>query len=439
MKAKIFSAFVILVTLLSVATIAQAKHEPQPLGSTPFFVPDMTEAIFGEELVVTEGVDALAAMPERTPFWVDLVDGELVSNDGSGVYVAVLDTGLVSQWPFFFSQANIAWELGKGFSHDIYWDDTVGDIMIGPLRDDRGFITGLASGHGTHVTSTIVGFNVNNLYWVRGVAPQATIIPVLVMDAWDVPTPYGNIPLSGGTDEMVAAGIYYVADLAETLDGPVVINMSLGGPDRSAMIEAAVNYAISKGVIVVASAGNEGTDGMGYPGGLPQVISTGAAGWAEMFNFGWQADVPEKLNSRDGLGNNSQIYLEDFSSRPNKELGQKKPDLDLSAPGAWIVGPYRPAFSSDLSYYYVSGTSMSAPHVTAIAALVLQSYPDLTQTQIEKILVGAAHGIPFAADDAIVAYPFAEPYYYTATWSGGDYGAGFLQADEALIEAGKGK
>jgi subtilisin family serine protease len=176
---------------------------------------------------------------------------------------------------------------------------------------------------------------------------------------------------------------------------------------------------------------------MGYPGGLPQIISTGAAGWAEMFNLGWRADVPEKLNSRDGIGNNWQIYLEDFSSRPNKELGQKKPDLDLSAPGAWIVGPYRPAFSTDLDYYYVSGTSMSAPHVTAIAALVLQSYPDLVQAEMENILIGAAHGIPFAADDAIVVYPFAEPYYYTATWSGGDYGAGFLQADEALIEAGK--
>ncbi len=439
MKTKILSVFVILATLLSLTTLAQAKNESQPLGSTPFFVPDMTEAVFGEDLVVPEGVEALAAMPERIPFWVDLVDGELVPNDGAGVYVAVLDTGLVSQWPFFFSQASIAWELGKGFTHDLYWDDVVGDVMIGPLRDDRGFITGLASGHGTHVTSTIVGYNVNNLYWVKGVAPRATIIPVLVLDAWEVATPYGPVRLSGGTDEMISAGIHYVADLSETLDGPVVINMSLGGPDRSAMIEEAVDYAISKGVLVVASAGNEGTDGMGYPGGLPQVISTGAGGWADMFNMGWQADVPEKLNSKDSLGNNWQIYLEDFSSRPNKDLGQKKPDLDLSAPGAWIVGPYRPAFSTSLSYYYVSGTSMAAPHVTAIAALVLQSYPDLTQAQMEKILVNAAHGLPFAADDAIVAYPFEEPYYYTAIWNGGDYGAGFLQADAALVAAAKGR
>jgi subtilisin family serine protease len=437
MKTKIFSVFVILVTLLSVASIAQAKNNSQPLGSTPFFVPDMTQAVFSEALVVPEGAQTLAALPEVTPFWVDLVDGELVSNDGSGVYVAVLDTGLVPEWPFFFSQANIAWELGKGFTHDIYWDDTVGDIMFDPVRDDRGFITDLASGHGTHVTSTIVGFNVNNSFWVRGVAPQATIIPVLVLDAWEVDTPFGTIQLSGGTDEMISAGIYYVADLSDTLDGPVVINMSLGGPDKSPMIEEAVNYAISKGVIVVASAGNDGDYGMGYPGGYPQIISTGAGGWADMFNMGWTADVPEKLNSRDSMNNNWQIYLEDFSSRPNKDLGQKKPYLDVTAPGAWVVGPFKSDFSDDLGYYYLSGTSMAAPHVSAIASLVLQSYPGLTQAAMENILVGAAHGLPFAADDAIVAFPFEEPYYYTATWSGGDYGAGLLQADEALKVAAK--
>jgi subtilisin family serine protease len=88
-----------------------------------------------------------------------------------------------------------------------------------------------------------------------------------------------------------------------------------------------------------------------------------------------------------------------------------------------------------LNYYYVYGTSMAAPHVSAIASLVLQSYPGLTQAAMENILVGAAHGLPLAADDAVVSdYPF-DPY--TATWSGGDYGAGFLQADEALKVAAK--
>jgi subtilisin family serine protease len=395
-----------------------------------FFTPDITDYEYAEAITVSETVSAtsVAGVPG---FWTDLVDTENVAADGAGVYVAVLDTGLHSAWPFFFSQADIATELGIGFSHDMWWDDDAG-LVIGPLRDDRGFITDLASAHGTHVSSTVVGFNVNNQFWVSGVAPQATIIPVLVLDAWEVEYPGGTLQLSGGTDAMVAAGIYYVGDLAPTLDGPVVINMSLGGPDRSPMIEAAVDYAVSQGVIVVASAGNEGMDGMGYPGGLEQIISAGAAGWATMFANGWLGDVPENLKSGDLLGNNRQIYLEDFSSRPNMDLDQKHQDLDVSAPGAWVVGPYKPDFSNDLGYYYVSGTSMASPHVAGMAALVLEEHPETGQADMEFLLERAAAGQSLPACDAVVLFPFIPEGFYTATWDGGDYGKGFLQADAAL-------
>jgi subtilisin family serine protease len=391
------------------------------------YAPDLVDAKFAAEL--EENVTEVNGLEIRTPFNADMVNVENIAGDGAGVYVAVLDTGLLPDAPFFLSDANVAWGLGKGFSHDIYWDDAIGDIVIGPVRDDRGYLTDLASGHGTHVASTVVGFNVNNSYWVRGIAPKATIIPVLVLDAWLVDSPFGQLSLSGGTDEMISEGIRYVADLSETLDGPVVINMSLGGPDRSAMIEEAVDYAISKGVIVVASAGNSGTDGMGYPGGLPQIISAAAAGWASMFNFGWQGDVPEKTNSNDVLGNNTQFYLEDFSSRPVKELGQKHKDLDVAAPGAWVVGPYKSAFADNTGYYYLSGTSMAAPHVAAIAAMLVGSDPTLGQTEVERMLRQAGHGQPLPADGAVVTYPFDDPYYYLASWLGGDYGTGFLKAD----------
>lgn len=380
------------------------------------------------------------SLPVATPFGADMVNTENVTATGAGVYVAVLDTGLHPLSPFFFSQANVAWHLGKGFTHDLYWDDNYG-VMFSPLREDRGFVTQLASSHGTHVASTVVGFNVNDSYWVKGIAPQATIIPVLVLDAWEVDSPYGKLQFSGGTDAMIAAGLYYVADLSDTLDGPVIVNMSLGGPDRSAEIEAAVDYAIGKGVIVVVSAGNEGTVGMGYPGGLEQVISTGAVGWASMFAYGWQGDVPEQLNQNDVIGNNRQLYLEDFSSRPNKDLDQKYQDLDVSAPGAWVVGPYQPSFSpdpyTDLSYYYLSGTSMAAPHVAAMAALVLEQYPEMDQVDMQSIMRNAAAGCPLPANDSSVYFPYDDPPFYSATWDGGDYGKGFLRADSALTVAGR--
>lgn len=414
--------------LAALVMSSTASADESSLASLLYDV-DLVDARFAEAL--EQDIAEAAALPEVMPFNADMVNVEKVLGDGEGVYVAVLDTGLLTSAPFFFSQANIAWDLGKGFSHDIYWDDDLG-FVVAPLDDQRGYWTELASGHGTHVASTVVGFHYSGRsgsFWVRGIAPKATIIPVLVLDAWAIEAPFGTVTFSGGFDDMISEGIRYVADLAGTLDGPVVINMSLGGPVRSPMIEAAVDYAISKGVIVVVSAGNGGYDGMGYPGGLPQVISTAAAGWSSMFHFGWAGDVPEKTNSNDDLGNNTQYYLAGFSSRPNKGLGQKHQDLDITAPGDFVVGPYKSSFAENTGYYYLSGTSMSAPHVSAIAAMLLQSNPLLGQADVERALRQAGRGQPLPADGAIVAFPFAEPYYFLEDWLGGDYGAGFLRAD----------
>lgn len=386
-------------------------------------------------------IEAESELPSMTPFWHDLVDKEDVSQTGEGVYVAVLDTGLISDWDFIFSEANIASELGMGFTHDFYWDESVGDIVMSEVRNDRGFITDLASGHGTHVTSTIVGWNLNNQNWVEGIAPEATIIPVLVLDAWLIDTPFGQVQYSGGTDAMISAGIYYIANLAESLDGPVVINMSLGGPEPTPEIEEAIDYAIEQGVVVVCSAGNSGEEGMGYPGAYNQVISVASCGWTDMFNQGWNADVPEVLYTNDSLGNDYQVYLASYSSRPNKTLGQRYCDLDIMTPGDWIVGPYKASWAPGEAwgYYYLSGTSMAAPHASAMAALVLELFPEYDQQDIENIFKIAASGVlfnylrgfPMIGEDVTVAY-FGGANY-TVSWGRHDYGRGFLKADTSVL------
>ena len=452
-KLSILAVVIALSMLISMATM------PNVGGSSYLQIPyniEITREEFAESLETT--TPSTESLPEFTPFWVDLVNAEAVPNDGEGVYVAVLDTGLLSIWPFFFSQANIAWQLGKGFSHDISWDYDLGDFVMGPLRDDHGIITHpWGSGHGTHVASTIVGYNVGNRYWVRGVAPKATIIPVLVLDYWwlDCPDPNypecydGKVFFRGGTWEMISAGIRYVADLSETLDGPVIISMSLGGDSPDPMIEKAINYAIKKGVIVVAAGGNRGYVGMDWPGAYPQVISCGLAGWTEQFlqypDTGpwWQYDTPEKLNTPDYWGNNWHIFLDDLSSRPNKDLRQKSSHLDVSTPGAAIVGPYQPFVTWDPylqqwiiyppAYYYVWGTSMSTPHVSGMAALVLQSYPLVRQEDMEGILKAAAAGLPMPSDGSWVYDPWYGVYHFE--WFGKDFGKGFLQADAALMLA----
>jgi len=434
-------ALLLLAMVVPLATSVAKKNKAKTVKISAEI--DMYKAELAEPLDIE--VEPMDALPELEPFWVDMVDSGEVDEDGEGVYIAVLDTGLLSDWEYFFSEANIRDDLGKGFTHDVYWDPVLEDIAFDPLRDDRGFITDdfKGSGHGTHVTSIITGYNYGDAAWIQGVAPEASIIPVLVLDAWIVTTPTGLVGLTGGTDEMVSAGINYIADLAPSLDGPVIISMSLGGPDPSPMIRDAIAYAIEQGVIVVASAGNEGYAGMGYPGAYPEVISVAAAGWTENWvpatyeepdwNYNgafWLEDVPEKLNTPDYWGNNWQVYLEDFSSRPNKKLKQKAYQLDVSTPGAAIVGPYKPYFSTDVDYYYVWGTSQAAPHVSGIAALVLQDNPGLDQGQVEKTLKNGARGLPLPADGAWVFDPWYTLYHFE--WMGRDWGAGFLTADATL-------
>jgi subtilisin family serine protease len=200
------------------------------------------------------------------------------------------------------------------------------------------------------------------------------------------------------------------------------------------MIEQAIDYAIKKRVIVVAAAGNAGYDGMDYPGAYPQVISCAMAGWTEGW-IGyparwWLYDVTEKLNSPDYWGNNWHLYLDYGSSRPNIDLGQKSSDLDVTTPGCAIVGPHKPYLSPVIGYYYGWGTSQATPHVSGMAALVLQSYPKVRQDTMESILKTSAAGLPLPSDGSLA---FDVPgYLYYFEWFGKDWGRGFLQADTAL-------
>ena len=462
----------LLVSVILFAMLLTALLPMSAFASTPSIKQRMKLG-YDIEPAKVESLGATDLLPKNTvPFNLDMVDAEEVDENGRGVYVAVLDTGLLSNYKYFFpnGKVDIKEQWGKGFTHDVTYNPDTMKLDFGPLRDDRGFLThdylnpnpapnpfgtGLGSGHGTHVTSTITGWYLNRAgveSWVEGVAPKVTIIPVLVLDDWLYlnTTDNGWYLETGGTDEMVAAGIRYIGDLAKTYKIKIVINMSLGGSEPTEIIEDAIDYSISMGVIVVASAGNEGSAGMGWPGAYPQVISAAAAGWTQEYLryylgtpnpwYWWTDDVPENLWTLDPLGNEFQVYLTDFSSRPNPALGQKIDDLDVAAPGAGVKGPYKPYGLSQWNYYSVWGTSQAAPHVSAIAALVLQDYPRVNQFTMEAILRAAGLFTPLTEPfaphhgSALVFDTFSGTVI-TYTWLWKDYGTGLLQADEALLVA----
>jgi subtilisin family serine protease len=203
----------------------------------------------------------------------------------------------------------------------------------------------------------------------------------------------------------------------------VVINMSLGGSRLDAIEKAAIDYAIANGVIVVAAAGNEGDAGMSYPGAYEPVISVAASGWTGEWtpNSAWwrTKDVAEPTAA-------GAFYITDFSSR--EKQGQ---DLDIAAPGSWVVGPYQ-VQSGSTSFFFLGGTSMASPHVAGIAALMLEKSPALNQIQVEYILESTAIALPAGCRD--VVDPSVGPTTYC--WGADAAGAGLATADAALAALG---
>ncbi|MCG2784936.1 MAG: S8 family serine peptidase [Anaerolineae bacterium] len=219
--------------------------------------------------------------------------------DAPKVTVAVIDSGVCAEHP------DLAGRIEAG------WDFLENDAAP---QDDFG--------HGCSVAG-IIAANTNDGIGMAGVAPNAQIMPLRVLNASGV-----------GSYSDVAAAIVYAAD-----NGAQVINLSLGGSNPSSTLENAVNYAISKSVIVVAAAGNNGTEGVLYPAAYPDVVAVGSV----------DPDLQHSSFSNYG----SQI--------------------DIWAPGRDIL-----TTRSDGNHGLVSGTSFSAPYVAgadAIAFVINQTIP----------------------------------------------------------------
>jgi subtilisin family serine protease len=410
----------------------------------------------------------------------DLINVEAVTQTGKGVYVAVLDTGLVPNWADYFPKERINTKLGTGFDQPVSMspgkDPCEIDVNKGQLHQTT-WVGSTGSTHGTHVTSTIIGYFYRSNFdalggfpippiMVRGIAPDVTIIPVKVLADYQVPAlPRCNDGLPStravfGTDEMVAAGINYATDLAIAGYKPMVINMSLGGSELADVEKDAIDRAVANGVVVVAAAGNEGEAGMHYPGAYAPVISAGSAGWTRewlkpgdgpRYRMWWlkYPGAPMLPNSGDVSDptNTNDVYVSDFSSR---ELSGQQ--LDVLAPGSWVRGPFPgdpgynhlPWWSKGIgdvkgnnsgNFYYAGGTSMATPHVAATAALLLQKNPDLTPSQVETILKSTALSIPATGSQAI--WDNTAPA--TITWDldcngtpCNAVGSGLIQVDAAI-------
>lgn len=285
------------------------------------------------------------------------------TTNGSGIVVAVVDSGLdlnhadiaANVWRNIGEVAgNLVDDDGNGYVDDVYGYNGVAWAQA-PLDDH---------GHGTHVSGTIAAVG-NNGAGVIGIAWGAKIMAGKAIDS------YGN-----GYDGWLATAIIYAAQ-----NGADVINNSWGAWGTSQTIAEAVDYAYSLGAVVVAAAGNSSDDALNYyPANHPKAITVAATSWGD--------------------------YLASFSNRGSK--------IDVAAPGVEVLS-LRAAGTSmgsplNAGYTVANGTSMAAPHVAGVAALILDAHPEYSSEQVRQVLRVSAGDLGSAGFDMSFGYGHVDAF-----------------------------
>ncbi len=321
-----------------------------PLFGTAVLAADTDEALpIDYRFEDIDGAEVLAAGLTNDPYSIQQWNLKMIGMEqawqsgltGKGVRVAIIDTGVSTQTGDINSERLLA---GKSFVDSV---DSTEDTM----------------GHGTFVAG-IIGATKDNGVGIAGIAPGVTIVPLRTSTD------------GKSTDRQSVNAVYAAVDDFDC----DIINISFGSKLPQTGMRAALQYAVSKGVIVICACGNSGDESAFYPASFPEAIGVGS--------------INENLEKSSFSHINSSVFV--------------------TAPGEDIV-------SLNLTNGVVrkaSGSSYSTPVVTGIAALLREAHPEMTNDQFKEILQASSRDLGSEGYDT-------------------SFGWGLVQAPEAICEAAR--
>ena len=324
---------------LAAASVNAEANSATDSGPIAFMEPDVP--VWGDSMVGDPAyLDANQGYGQHL---LDVESAWTVTKGISETIIAIVDSGINLNHPEF------AGRLVPGYDFINNDDDPTDD-----------------HGHGTHVAG-IAAAGINGFGTV-GVCPECKLMPVKVLNQ-----------RNGGTWGTVSKGILFAVD-----NGADVINLSLGATITSTTLISSVQYALDNGVVIVAAAGNMGSDSPFYPAAVPGVIGVSGTDSQDQY---W------------GVSNYGDY-------------------IDVAAPAVNIYSCYHDLVNTS-GYAYMSGTSMASPFVTGLVGLILSRRPELTGDEVLNLMGNTAKDLGDPGRDAY-------------------YGFGRVDAHKALVAANDG-
>ena len=315
-----------------------------PVGGPATVTPEVANAPSAPSSKSPSRPKLARALPsDQTPWGIEMVYNDPAISKtagGGGVKVAVLDTGVLTSHP----------DLKERILQCKDFTNLRLPLVDGKCEDKNG--------HGTHVAGIIAADGGADSKGIYGVAPEARLLIYKVCDN---------------------SGTCYADDIATALrlaadQGAAIVNMSFGSDGDSGLIHGAIDYAVEKGVLPVAAAGNDGPfdASIDYPAAQAEVIAVGAID---------QNKTITEWSSR-GVNTTTAAFV------------VEEKDIEFATPGANVESTWNNA-----GYVIFSGTSMAAPFVSGLAAKYWQSGTPAPATATRELLHKLANDLAPNGDD----------------------------------------